>query len=435
MSQPTGSLADDAPRRAPISRALYSLVLRLLFPLALLLSCRGVAGQRRQCLADRLGLAQPGGNSPVLWLHAASVGEVNGARPLIEALLAAYPGHELRLTTMTATGAARARDLFGERIHHSFLPLDTPGATRRFIDRLRPQVAIIMETELWPNLYYQLWCEQVPLVLANARISPGTFSAYRRFGNLMQATLAATTRVGAQSEADAHRLRLLGAGHCEVAGNLKFDIELPADARDQGLQWRREWAASRPVWIAASTREGEEPHILSALQDMPAEVLLILVPRHPQRFDDVAALCQREGLALVRRSRGELPSADTRVFLGDTMGELVKLYATADVAFVGGSLVALGGQNPLEPAALGVPVLTGPSQYNFEAIAAQLQSAGALEIVGAAGELAVAVKRLLADESARQHMGQSGRDLVKANRGASDRYLAMVQAVLSEHKN
>lgn len=431
MPQSTGSVADDAPRRAVISRTLYSLLLRLLLPLALLLACRGATGQRRQCLADRLGLVQAAGASPVLWLHAASVGEVNAARPLIEALLEQYPGHELRMTTMTATGAERVRVLFGERVRHSFLPLDTPGATRRFIERVRPKLAIIMETELWPNLYYQLWCAVIPLLLTNARISPRTFNAYRRLGGLMRATLAATSRVGCQSEADAGRLRALGAPRCESLGNLKFDMQLPGNAREEGLRWRTEWAGDRPLWIAGSTREDEEVQVLAAHRLLSPEVLLVLVPRHPQRFDEVARLCEDEGLSLARRSRGELPERGTRVFLVDTMGELLRFYATADVAFVGGSLVRVGGQNPLEPAALGVPVVMGSSRFNFEAVTGQLEAVGALAGVADASELATTVRRLLTDQAARGQMGEAGRELVAANQGATERYLGMVAAVLS----
>ncbi|MBF8223561.1 lipid IV(A) 3-deoxy-D-manno-octulosonic acid transferase [Halomonas sp. 328] len=382
---------------------------------------------------QRLGWIPP---SPpgerVTWLHCASLGEVIAARPLIEAL--ARPGEPLVITTMTATGAQRALALAERlnamgraRVTHAFLPLDFPGAARRFLARLRPARALFFETELWPNLLAACHRQGVPVAVLNGRLSPRAFRGYRRLRPLMHEALGSVDWLAAKSAADAERFQALGmaAERTTVVGSLKFDIT-PDDAAREASRRLRTELGERPVWVAGSTHEGEDEQLLAAharLREHYPQALLLLVPRHPQRFDAVAELCERRGLATARRSRQEAVDADTAVYLGDTLGELMTLYGAGDLAFVGGSLVPVGGHNLLEPAALGVPVLTGPALANFEEVAEALREAEALVEVADGMALAEALEALFADEPARQRLGEAGRQVVAANRGALARTL------------
>jgi 3-deoxy-D-manno-octulosonic-acid transferase len=343
---------------------------------------------------------------------------------MVRALLERHPELPITVTCMTPTGSERIRALFGERVQHCYLPYDLPWAAARFFDRVQPKLAVIMETELWPNHIHQCARRGVPMVLANARLSEKSARGYARFSGLTRPMLAEMSWIAAQTEAEAERFRQLGARpECvSVTGSIKFDLtidpELPARARALRASWG---AAERPVWIAASTHAGEDEIVLAAHRRLLAErpdALLILVPRHPERFDSVHVLCRREGFATVRRSSGEPVRAGDQVLLGDTMGELLFLYALADVAFVGGSLVPNGGHNLLEPAALGLPVLSGPHVFNFLEIAAQLRRAGGLVEVTDAQTLQEEVQQLGADASRRQCMSRAGFDVLKANLGA-----------------
>lgn len=366
------------------------------------------------------------------WLHCASLGEVVAARPLIEAL--ARPGEHLVITTMTATGAQRALALAEQltaagqgRVSHAFLPLDFPGAARRFVARLRPARALFFETELWPNLLAACRRHGVPVAVLNGRLSPRAFRGYRRLRPLMHEALGCVDWLAAKSAADAERFRALGmaAERTSVVGSLKFDIR-PDDAVLEASRRLRSWLGERPVWVAGSTHEGEDERLLDAharlRRDYP-QALLILVPRHPQRFDAVAELCERRGLHTARRSREEAVDAETTVYLGDTLGELMTLYGAGDLAFVGGSLVPVGGHNLLEPAALGVPVLSGPALANFEDVAEVLREAEALVEVADGAALAERLAALFADEPTRHRLGEAGRHVVAANRGALARTL------------
>lgn len=420
------------------ARGLYSAALHALSPLIwrrlrrehALTDARGGPGESPRALRlGRVPETPPG--EPMLWLHCASVGEVLAARPLIEALLSRYPRHRLTLTTMTATGAERARALAAargdDRLVHRFLPLDFPAAAARFVTRLRPELALLFETELWPNLLAACRRQGVPVAVVNGRLSPRAFHGYRRLRPLMRETLGCVDWLAAKSSADAERFQALGmaAERSTVVGSLKFDIAIDGAAREVSERLRIR-LGERPVWVAGSTHEGEEAALLVAharLRETHGNALLVLVPRHPQRFDEVARLCERAGMPAARRSRGEWPEADTAVYLADTMGELLACYGAADLAFVGGSLVPVGGHNLLEPAALGVPVLTGPELANFAEVAEVLREADALVEVADAEALAAALAGLLADPAERRRLGEAGRAVVAANRGALERTL------------
>jgi 3-deoxy-D-manno-octulosonic-acid transferase len=397
-----------------------------------------VPGYRRR-IPERFGLRLPPRPvRPSLWVHAVSVGEVQAAAPLIRALLREYPGMPLVVTTMTPTGSDRVRALFGGQVINTYVPYDLVGAVRRFLDWAEPRLAIVMETELWPHLYAQCGQRGLPLVLASARISPRSVARYRRLLPLFRDTLSHGIVIAAQSTADAARFAELGAApeRTHVTGNIKFDVELPSDISARGAVLRGEQAPGRPVWIAASTHEGEEQAVLAAhrlVRRVHPGALLLLVPRHPERFNSVGALLEREGFGYVMRSSGGRCTPATEVFLGDSMGELTQFYAAADVAFVGGSLVKVGGHNLLEPAALGVPALTGPHNFNAADIAAQLIEAGAVDVVGDAGALAERVSALLTDAGERERRAAAGHQVLGENRGSLARLLALVRPLLAPY--
>lgn len=411
-----------------MARILYSLLLYLLLP-ALLVR---VAWRARQAgagehgIAERLGFVVPATDRPLL-LHCVSVGETQAAVPLVEALL--QRGERPWITSTTLTGAARVRAQFGDRVAHSFLPVDTPGAVARFLDRVRPRALLVMETEIWPNLVAACRARGVPVVLVNARLSEKSARGYARFPAFTRETLAGFSIIAAQAEADAARFGALGAPRVEITGNLKFDQAADGNMLAQAAQLRAGWGA-RPVWIAASTHAGEDEIVLAAHRALRVQfpsLLLVLVPRHPERFDAVAALAASDCGVLARRSRGDAVVADTAVYLGDTMGELNLLYAAADVAFVGGSFSGTGGHNLLEPAALGLPLCSGPSLFNFQQIADALAATGALQVVAGSDALAKVVAGWLADADARRATGERGRDFVQENRGALARTLALIE--------
>jgi 3-deoxy-D-manno-octulosonic-acid transferase len=415
---------------------LYNVLVYLAAPFAILVqlwrSLRDTSYRDR--LGERFGLG-PAIPGETIWIHAVSVGEVQAAQPLISQLNKRHPRYGILLTTVTPTGAARARLLFGDRVHLRYVPLDLPGSVKRFFDRVQPKLAMILETELWPNLYRECGLRGVPLVLASARISPRSVGKYRRLVSLFRKTLSHGIVIAAQSAPDARRFESIGAttGRTHVTGNIKFDFQPPEGIEAAGRRWREDHAPGRPIWVAGSTHEGEEAIALDAhrqvLERFP-ETLLVLVPRHPQRFEGVRDLLVKRHERAAWRSSGAPISPSTRVLLGDTMGELMTFYAAADVAFVAGSLVPIGGHNLLEPASVGRPVLTGPNNFNGEEIAQLLVDAGAAIIVRDAGELAHAIKGLLDDANLRSVMGAAGRAVLDANRGALDRLLTLVDPLL-----
>jgi 3-deoxy-D-manno-octulosonic-acid transferase len=387
-------------------------------------------------LGQRLGYVECGPSGGCLWVHAVSVGEVQAAAALIRKLHQQFPEVPVVITTVTPTGAQRARALFGDSVRHCYLPYDLPGSVRRFLDRLRPHVAIILETEIWPTLYDSLGKRGVPLVLASARLSTRSVDRYRRMASLFRETLSHGILIGAQTAADAERFRAIGAAadRVHVTGNVKFDLEIAADSIAAGREFRAHWAAGRPLWIAGSTHEGEEDSVLAAhavVRDRHPGALLLLVPRHPQRFDAVRNLLRRQGIAYAQRSSGEAPVPDHSVFLVDTLGELQMFYAAADVAFVGGSLVPVGGHSLLEPAVLALPMLSGPHVQNAQDVADLLEQCGALRIVRSREELADRVCQWLDDPAQARAAGERGRQAVAQSRGAVQRLVAMVAPLLT----
>jgi len=417
-------------------RYFYNLLIHLAAPLVILHHWwRGLRDPAyRGGLGQRLGHGPSVGGGSV-WVHAVSVGEVQAAEPLVRQLLRRYPTTPVVVTTVTPTGAARARALFGEKVHVRYVPLDLPGAVRRFFDRIGPRVAIILETEIWPTLYNALGQRRIPLVMASARVSERSVSRYRRMAGLFSDTLAHGLLIGAQSAADADRFRALGASpeRTHVTGNIKFDFELRADVPQLGREWRRVNAARRPVWVAGSTHEGEEEILLEAharLRREQPDALLVLVPRHPNRFDPVAALLARRGRPWTRRSSGRDVPPDADVLLGDTMGEMALYYAAADVALIGGSLRDFGAQNLIEACAVGTPVVLGPSTFNFAQAAADATAAGAALQVGDADEALAAMDALCRDPQRLRAMGETALEFASAHRGATARVANLARELL-----
>jgi 3-deoxy-D-manno-octulosonic-acid transferase len=429
-----------------VKRLLYRGFVCLALPFALaLIGWRGLRDRGYwRGLDERFGF---GARSSVgsIWVHAVSVGEVQAAAALVQALREAHPGIPLALTTTTATGAARARVLFGTDVQVRFLPFDTTGSVRRFFDRVRPLVAIVVEKEVWPNLYHECGVRRVPLVLASAALAPHALERYRRLVSLFAETLARGMIIAAQTEADAARFRAIGANPAatHVIGNLKFDLAPPADAVAAGeaLRARHGWQ-QRCVLVGGSTYEEEEEALLQTQRSLRAEgidLALVLAPRHPPRFDAVADRLRAAGVNFLRQSTLQqstlqqstqaAPAPD--VLLLDSIGELPIAYAAADIAFVGGSLVAgVGGHNLLEPAALGVATLTGPYGYNAPDIVAALRNAGALGVVAGADSLTAEVRRLAGDAAERTRRGEGGRRYVAANRGTLQRLLMLLQPII-----
>ena len=414
-----------------LMRLLYTLAVFLLLPVALLylaLRSRRQPGQFKH-LAERFGFYPPrGSGAPLIWVHAVSIGETRAAEPLIRALRVRYPRHRILLTHMTSTGRETGETLFGQEAERCYLPLDYPAAVARFFEHFRPQAGILMETELWPNLISAARARKIPLFLVNARMSAKSHAAYRKFRGLAREGLASVTRIAAQGSDDARRLVDLGAGDVRVTGSLKFDIAPPAAQLELGRAFRREVGAGRPVLMAGSTREGEEALLLDVLPQIPVGRLLIaIVPRHPQRFEEVARLLESRGIRYQRRSGGKAVASETRVVLGDSMGEMFAYYAACDIAFVGGSLVPLGGQNLIEACAAGKPVLVGPSTYNFREATERAVEAGAAIQVADAKELAREAARLLTDPAAMRGMSEAALAFAEAHRGATARVLELIE--------
>ena len=416
-----------------MNRTLYTALFYLGLPLVairLWLRARKAPAYAKR-IGERFTLGMPTLQPGGIWVHAVSVGESIAAAPMIRALLERYPALPITVTCMTPTGSERIQALFSNepRIQHCYLPYDLPCAAARFLDRVQPKLAVIMETELWPNHIHQCAKRGIPVALANGRLSQRSAKGYGRFSKLTAPMLAEMSLLAVQTEAEAQRFRDLGARPepVEVTGSITFDLTIDPQLLQRATELRSQWQAQdRPVWIAASTHEGEDEVVLDAHRRLLAnhpDALLILVPRHPERFNSVFDLCQREDFATVRRSTGANVDAQTRVLLGDTMGELLFLYALADSAFVGGSLVPNGGHNLLEPAALAKPVLSGPHLFNFLDIAAQLREAGALAEVDDAEGLAVEVQRLFELPRDAQRMAEAGLAVMRRNQGALQRLL------------
>lgn len=417
-------------------RFLYIVIAYLISPVWIgALALRGFRERSHwQGFSQRFGFGAPVAGR-CIWVHAVSVGEVQAGVPLVEALLKRFPRIPLVLTTVTPTGRARAQAIFKQRVEVRYVPIDLPGAVRRFFQRVNPQLAVILETEIWPNLYHRCGRLGVPLVLASARISPRSVNSYRRLVGLFRETLSHGIFIAAQSAEDAARFVSIGANpaRTHVVGNIKFDFGYPPDIEMRGHELRRLLGVHRPVWVAGSTHAKEEDLLLAAhakVRERFSNALLVLVPRHPPRFADVAANLREQGVRYVTRTSGGAATPDTQVFLLDTLGELAPFYAAGDVAFVGGSLVPIGGHNLLEPAALGLPIVAGPDNFNSADIAKLLIERGAVRIVQDAASLALVVGELLSDPARRAQMGAAGRKAVDENRGAVSRLMAFIEPLL-----
>ena len=444
-----------------MARQLYSVLLHLALPWLLLrLWWRGrkEPGYREEW-QQRFGVYAAGPQAdvrrqPLIWLHAVSLGETRAAQPLVEALLARYPDHHLLITHMTATGRAAAQSLYGSKAELAWLPYDFTWAMARFYAYFQPGLGILMETEVWPNLARTARARGTPLVLANARLSEKSLAGYRRAGALAREAFAGLI-VAAQTAADAARIKRLGTPSVAVTGNLKFDSNPSAAANGAADALRRLLGTGR-VFLAASTREGEEALLLDALARTPLDAsasldapaggvtdvvaavtaavtltVTVIVPRHPQRFNAVAALLQQRGIAFTRRSENRPLPAGCHVMLGDSLGEMPLYYAACDCAFIGGSLLPFGGQNLIEACAQGTPVLIGPQTFNFAEAAEQAVAAGAALRVDSAAALVRAVRTLLTDGDRRARMGEAGRVFCASHRGATARTMEIIDAALS----
>ena len=416
----------------------YTLLHYLLMPVVVgRLLLRGLRNRDYlERIGERFGRVSPViADAGVIWIHAVSVGEVQAALPLVRALRSRCPDATLLMTTTTPTGSERVLHLFGDDVRHCYFPYDLPGTIRRFLDRTRPRLVVIMETEFWPNLLRECERRDLPVVLANVRLSERSAAGYRRWPSVVRPMLGRVRAIAAQTPEDAARLVALGAdpARVKVTGSTKFDVRVTASVREEGEALRRRFGPGRGVWVAASTHEGEEDLLLEAFSLILAEhvdALLLLVPRHPERFVRVAALCRKRGFSTALRSLQPESCADIDVFIGDTMGELPVFYAASDVAFVGGSLVPTGGHNMLEPAALGVPVVTGPHLFNFAEIGRRLTEVGAVRRVDNVRELGRAVSELMADANLRHAAGEAGRRFVEGNRGSLERLVCVLEPFL-----
>ncbi len=404
---------------------IYSQLIRLLLPFILLrLWWNGRrAPELRRNWYQRLGIV-PRHEGAVVWVHAVSVGETIAAGPMVRRLLARNPGITILMTAMTDTGLAQAQKMFGDQVQYAYAPYDTPGSIRRFLKRAQPRILVIMETEIWPNMIRQCRALEVPVFLINARLSERSAQGYERIKSLAAPIMRSISWVAAQAEKDAERFCRIGVASSKVAvtGSVKFDVDITDEVRSASAELRQ--SLSRPaIWIAGSTHEGEDAQLLEAHRKVLAvhpRTLLIIVPRHPERFESVADKVEKAGLTLARRSTGNgVASAD--VYLADTMGELMMLYGASDMAFVGGSLIERGGHNPLEPAAWGIPVFSGPHVFNFETIYQRLLDDSGVKLVADTDELAAYLVQLISDDGERHTIGDRALAVVNKNRGALDK--------------
>jgi 3-deoxy-D-manno-octulosonic-acid transferase len=405
-------------------RQLYTIALRLALPFILLrLWWRGRREPGyREHVPERFGIYPGEKPQKALWVHAVSVGEARAAAPLVRALKALLPDHTVLMTCTTAAGRETLRQVYGESVLAAFLPYDYPESVHGFLERFRPRLGVLMETELWPNLLALCSRRGVPVVLANARMSEKSGRRYRRWRALMAPGIRSLAAVCAQSEADAERLRSLGASRVEVTGNLKFDVTLDTGQLAAGREWKKK--VGRPVLLLASTREGEEKLLLEEAAKTGGPSLVVVVPRHPQRFDEVAQWAQS------RRTQTALPAPSDRVHLGDTMGEMAFYYAACDLALIGGSFLPLGGQNLIEALAAGAPVIVGPSMFNFaEATRLALEAGAAMQASDAAAAMRQALE-LLSNQKKREEMARAGKALCEAHRGATERHMAVCRRLI-----
>ena len=427
-----------------MNRFLYSSLLYLISPLVLgrlYWRARKVPayGLRK---AERFGFIAPlPDNRPVIWVHSVSVGETIASAPMVRALQKQYPGHRILITTMTPTGSEQVRKIHGDSVEHVYAPYDLPDAVNRFLNTVNPVLAVVIDTELWPNTIAACHKRNIPVVLANARLSERSARGYARFGKLVSNMLQQISMIAAQDKDGGQRFIELGLPEKQlrITGSVKFDLDIAADIAESGNALRQRWqkgmAGEIQLLVAASTHEGEDQQILDAYKTVLAQcpkARLLIVPRHPERFDQVYSLILENGFAAVRHSQGSEANGDTRVILGDTMGEMMTFYAASDVAFVGGSLVATGGHNMLEPAALGLPVLSGPNVFNFAEISQSLVAAKGMMLVEDSKTLAKQAIRLLNDHQLRQQTGSNARQFIARNRGALKQTLNIISQYVNK---
>jgi len=413
---------------------LYSLLFSLLLPvifLRLWLRSHKNPAHRKGWM-QRIGLNALDIQKPVIWVHAVSLGETVAVGPLVKNILQQYPDYQILITNMTATGAEKTQQLFGDRVINQYIPYDVPWLIKPFIKRLAPKLVVISETELWPNMLQQCFSQQIPVLLANARMNPGSAARYLKIGKMAKDMLNIIAAYAVQTESDLEQFRSLGIPETRLmlTGNLKFEQRVPQDQVNQGRSWQHQM--NRPVWIAASTHDGEEELILAAhrqLLTVIPDALLILVPRHPERFESVAQKISALGFTFSRHSLSQLPLEKDQVWLGDTMGNLFAYYSTADIAFVGGSLANVGGHSPVEPAAVGLPILMGPHVYKCQQVHDELERNGSLIPIDGTN-FSESLKRLFANRDVRQKMSKSALDWVAANQGATEKHMEIIDILL-----
>ena len=420
-----------------MNRFFYCLLLFLALPFVpLKLLWRGIKQPAyRQHWGERFGFYNIKITKPIIWLHCVSVGETRAAEPLVKALQTQYPQHQILLTHGTPTGRDASEALFGDNIQSVYLPYDLPFAVNHFLMHFQPKIGLIMETELWFNLIAACKQKQIPLLLLNARLSEKSFNGYAKLGQLVRDGLQNLTAIAAQTTDDAARLQNLGAQNISVAGNLKFDVKPPADDVDKGVQLRALLGENRTIFLAASTREGEEALILEAIKSL--DIVTVIVPRHPQRFDEVEALIKNAGWFYMRRSNLHEPinkhasiNKNVQIILGDSMGEMFTYYAACDFSFIGGSLLPFGGQNLIEAAVIGLPILIGPHTFNFAEASRDALAAGAAFLVKDAASLKERILELSNNKALRQLMAKSALDFSSASAGATARLMKLIEKYL-----
>lgn len=426
-------MIEEVPRLRYLYSFLFYLVTPLVF-LRLLWRSRRTPDYRRRW-GERLGFC-PHQLEQCIWVHSVSVGETIAAIPLIKALKASYPQWPILVTNMTPTGAARVKAAFGDSVLQAYVPYDLPDAVARFLERVKPKVLVVMETELWPNLFAACQQRRIPVIVTNARLSAKSAHGYARIGSVTRDMLTSVDALASQGHADADRFIALGMSKDKVTvtGNLKFDLEMPQDLPAKSELLKTQLGDDRLIWIAASTHPTEEEIVLEAhkkIREKNSRALLILVPRHPDRFDAVAQLIEQQGLKLARRSLGQTCTPETDVYLGDTMGELLLMYSVCDVAFVAGSFAQIGGHNMLEAAALAKPIITGPQLYNFAEISDMLLSAQGMIKVQNGAALADNVISFFADEKYRRSVGENALGVMDANRGSLQKQLGLIKSLIS----
>ena len=382
----------------------------------------------RQRISERFGFVKTLADKPVIWFHVVSVGETLGAKPLISKLIEQHPDHHILVSSTTLTGSDAVQKLFADQVQHVYFPYDLQGSLKRFLNRIQPKKLIIMETEIWPNLYASCQQRNIPIVIVNARLSQRSMKSYLKIKKLVAETLAHVCLIAARGEDDVKHFKQLGASdqQLQAVGNIKFDLEISTSQTQRGQGFRQQWGNERLVWVAASTHQGEDEKVLAIHQkllNVLPKLLLIIVPRHPERFDDVYQLANQTGLSVQRRSKQKTFSPEAQIIIGDSMGEMLSWFAAADIAFMGGSLVETGGHNPLEPAALAVPVLSGPHVFNFAEIFPLLEDQGAAWVLDDSDAIQKQLLALFQDSDERREAGEKGKALMKQHQGVLDRLL------------